>query len=177
MLCCASSHIISLPRSTSQGLIFMSSPGIFDLEKPKDGSKPPPGLVWFVSVGARPWSPGLPDYKACALSSWSFPTGKYSDELPCRGRKKSGDGGTLAREPGVAGQDQGSGMSSVLPNPLSGRPQWGEEPMSKGSCPGFQTSLQVPRTPPAHVALAARGVRGPLPMMGGLVFRVHIPRG
>lgn len=174
MLCFASSHIISLPRRTSQGLMFVSSPGIFDLEKPKDGSKPPPGLA---SVGTRPWSPGLPDYKACARSFWSFPTGKYSDELPCRGGKKSGDGGTQTREPGVAGQDQGSGMSSMLPNPLSGRPQWGEEPVSKGSCPGFQTSLQVPRTAPAHVALAARGVRGPLPVMGGRVFRVHIPRG
>ena len=77
----------------------------------------------------------------------------------------------------MAGQDQGSGLSSMLLDPLSGRPQWGEEPVSKGSCPGFQTSLQVPRTPPAHVALAARGVRGPLPVMGGRVFRVHIPRG
>lgn len=119
----------------------------FDLEKPKDGSKPLPDFARLVSVGTRPWSPGLPDYKACALSSWSFPTGKYRDELPCRGVKKSADGGTQTRELGVAGQDQGSALSSVLRNPLSGRPQWGEEPVSKGHAPASRLVCRSPGPP------------------------------
>lgn len=148
----------------------------FDLEKPKDGSKPLPGFARLISVGTRPWSLGLPNYKACALSSWSFLTGKYSDELPCRGVKKSADGGTQTREQGVAGQDQGSALSSVLRNPLSGRPQWGEEPVSKGHAPASRLVCRSPG-PPAHVALAAQGVCGPLPVMGGWVFRMFLSRG
>lgn len=149
VLCILPHHLLA--SQYLSGLHIHVAP--FDLEKPKDGSKPPPGFAWLVSVGTRPWSPGLPDYKACALSSWSFSIGKYSDELPCRGVKKSADGGTQTREPGVAGQDRGGFCAELR---VTESPQWlstiGRGACEQGSCPGFQSSLQVPRTPPAHVA-------------------------
>lgn len=144
MLCILPHHLLA--SQYLPGLHIHVAP--FDLEKPKDGSKPPPGFARLVSVGTRPWSPGLPDYKACALSSWSFPIGKCSDELPCRGVKKSADGGTQTREPGVAGQDWGGFCAELLlRNPLSGCPQLGEEPVSKGHDPASNLVCRSPGPP------------------------------
>ena len=72
MLCFASAHIVSLPRRTSQGMIFVLSPGMFDQRNPRMAVNhrlvSPGSLVLEPGLGAQVCPITKPELSAFGVS-------------------------------------------------------------------------------------------------------------